>query len=175
MNSVQPSNTFIYRQLKTPLLPKKKINSRPKHQGKLCAQFDIFMHSCTCTNVSSSADGNKRVTGLFFIFCNSLAINQVERKKHRQTPANGTVYYICIGIWIITHTPGWVKNKRISVLIINPATMVGNMFKEIGHSGKYFLGLLFDVLKFKYSEKAAKFWKKMSHFVLTFYVKTRNF
>ena len=30
--------------------------------------------------------------------------------------------------------PRWVKNKRISFLIINPATMVGNMFKEIAHS-----------------------------------------
>ena len=132
-------------------------------------------HAHACTNLWAVVLMETKGLLDFFIFCTLLAINQVERKKHRQTPANGTVYYICIGIWIITHTPGWVKNKRISVLIINPATMVGNMFKEIGHSGKYFLGLLFDVLKFKYSEKAAKFWKKMSHFVLTFYVKTRNF
>jgi hypothetical protein len=52
--------------------------------------------------------------------------------------------------------PGWVKNKRISVLIINPATMVGNMLKEIGHSGRDLFRLSFDVLKLRYSEKATK-------------------
>ena len=115
MNSVQPSNTFIYRQLKTPLLPKKKINSRPKHQGKLCAQFDIFMHSCTCTNVSSSADGNKRVTGLFH-FLHSLGNKSGWEKETPPDPRQwDCILYLHRNLNYYTHTRVGQKQKDISL------------------------------------------------------------
>ena len=153
MNSEQPSNTFIYRRLKTPLLHKKNINSRPKHQGKLCAQFEelssnwhfhALLHMHSCTNLWAVVlMETKGLLDFFFIFCTLLAINQVERKKHRQTPANGTVYYICIGIWIITHTHTRLETK-LTTCRLGGGTRVGQKQKNISldnqschHSGKY--------------------------------------